>query len=267
VPGVGDQPGGLLGRVQRVQSQHHPGHVQPAEQVGDDGALAAFVGDLPLAQHDPGAVADRCDQNTRPAAVTVPRSSFPSIAAAGSSPAGAGWVTARVAARRCSRSTGPAGPAGAGRTGAGLTPRTTSLAYPPIAASNASPSNACNTRRNVRSLGTRYRPVRGSNRAPIRCRTSCEVRAAHCQIAATQSLPTTQARARGQHQNHHQGMPAAPPGTRIGHRRQPVGQRRRHLRDRRELGLPQGQIRKLVNGRADRGRYRHEHDSWIDLLA
>lgn len=38
--------------------------------------------------------------------VRVPCSSFPSAAAAGRSPAGAGWVTALVTARRCSRSAG-----------------------------------------------------------------------------------------------------------------------------------------------------------------
>ncbi|MCW2690339.1 MAG: hypothetical protein JWR37_5229 [Mycobacterium sp.] len=126
-------------------------------------------------------------RNTCPVGMRVPRSSFPSIAAAGSSPAGTGWVTAHSTARRCSRSTGPS----AAATGVGASPRTTSAAYPQAAVSRASPSRPATTRRKVRSLGTVYRPRSGLNRAPMRCRTSCGVRAAHCRIAATESFPTT----------------------------------------------------------------------------
>ena len=76
-------------------------------------------------------------------------------------------------------------------TGIGALPRMTSAAYPQVAVSRASPSRSVRTRRKVRSLGTTYRPCSGLNRAPRRCRTSCGVRAAHCRIAVTQSLPAT----------------------------------------------------------------------------
>nr|WP_246143694.1 hypothetical protein [Actinacidiphila oryziradicis] len=59
---IGDQAGGLLGGVQRVQGQHHAGHLQRGQQLADGGAFAALVGDLPLAQHHAGLVADRPDQ-------------------------------------------------------------------------------------------------------------------------------------------------------------------------------------------------------------
>lgn len=127
--------------------------------------------------------------NTCPVAVRLPCNSFPSIAAAGRSPAGAGWVTARAAARRCSRSAGS--PSAVAITGAGPSPLTTSAADPQVAVSRASPSRLARTRRKVRSLGTRYRPRSGLNRAPRRRRTFCGVRAAHRRIAVTESLPTT----------------------------------------------------------------------------
>jgi hypothetical protein len=61
-----------------------------------------------------------------------------------------------------------------------------------------------------------------------------------------------QGRARGQHQDHQQRMPAAPHGTRIRHRSQPISQSRGHPRRiGREFGLPQGQIGEVVNGRAN----------------
>jgi hypothetical protein len=50
--------------------------------------------------------------------------------------------------------------------------------------------------------------------------------------------------------------------TRVRHPREPVGQRRRQdLRVSGEFDLPQRQIGEVVNNRADRARYRHEHDS------
>ena len=128
-------------------------------------------------------------RNTRPpSGVRAPRSALPSTAAAGSSPSGAGCSTLRWVARRCSRS---GGPGVAATTGAGTAPRATSAAQPPIAASNASASSLPSTRRKVRSLGTRNRPVNGLRRAPRRASLSCEARAAHCQIAVTESPPTT----------------------------------------------------------------------------
>ena len=128
-------------------------------------------------------------RNTRPpSGVRAPRRAFPSTAAAGSSPSGAGCCTARWATRRSSRS---GGPGVAATTGAGTAPWATSAAQPPIAASNASASRLASTRRKVRSLGTRNRPVSGLRRAFRRPSLSWEARAAHCQIAVTESPPTT----------------------------------------------------------------------------
>ena len=76
-------------------------------------------------------------------------------------------------------------------TGTGALPRTTSAANPQVCRSRASPSRSPNTRRKVRSLGTTNLPRSGSRRAPNRARTSCEVPTAHCRIADTESLPTT----------------------------------------------------------------------------
>jgi hypothetical protein len=123
-----------------------------------------------------------------PARVPDPRATLPSTATAGSSPGGAGRSFARWRARRSSRSTGPGV---RGTTGTGAPPRITSAANPQVARSRASASRSLSTRRKVRSLGTRYRPRDGSRRAPIRSRTSRDVPADHCQIAATELLPTT----------------------------------------------------------------------------
>ena len=94
----------------------------------------------------------------------------------------------RWATRRSSRSSGPGV---AATTGAGTAPQATSATQPPIAASNASASSLASTRRKVRSLGTRNRPVNGLRRAFRRPSFSCEARAAHCQIAVTESPPIT----------------------------------------------------------------------------
>jgi hypothetical protein len=63
-------------------------------------------------------------------------------------------------------------------------------------------------------------------------------------------------------------MPQTTPTTTIRDLLKPADQRRLHRnRIRFQLGLPQGHISELVKGGADRGRYRHEHDSCEDLLA
>ncbi|GAA3524388.1 hypothetical protein GCM10023075_83870 [Streptosporangium album] len=64
---LGDQAGGGLGGVQRVQGQHHPGRVQPGQQGTGGGSLPTFVGDLALAQDYAVLVADRPDQEDPPA--------------------------------------------------------------------------------------------------------------------------------------------------------------------------------------------------------
>src|SRR6266480_7285462 len=61
----GDQPGGLLVRVQSVQGPHSAwGHA--GQQRLQGGVLAAFVGDLPLSEDDAGGVVDRGDQERAP---------------------------------------------------------------------------------------------------------------------------------------------------------------------------------------------------------
>ncbi len=127
-------------------------------------------------------------RNTGPVSVRAPRNAFPSTAAPASTPSGTGCSAARWTARRCSRS---AGPGVSGTTGTGAAPRATSATQPPTAASRASPSSPPSTRRNVRSLGTTNRRVNGFHRAPRRASFSRGARAAHCQIAVTQSEPTT----------------------------------------------------------------------------
>ncbi|GAA3507647.1 hypothetical protein FHR32_007381 [Streptosporangium album] len=83
-------------------------------------------------------------------------------------------------------------------------------------------------------VGTTNRPSSGSRRAPKRSSTCGEVRAA----PTIRDLP------------------------------EPAEQRRFH-QDRIgfQLGFPQDQVGELVKDRVDRGRYRHEHDSYEDLLA
>ncbi len=66
VQGAGDQPGGLLRGVQGVQGEQHAGHVQGCEQICGHGGLAAFVGDLALAQDHRLLVGDRGDQEHLP---------------------------------------------------------------------------------------------------------------------------------------------------------------------------------------------------------
>ena len=63
----GDQPGGGLGGVQRVQGPHHPGGAQTGQQVAGGGAFAALVADLALAQDRAGGVVDGGDQEDPPA--------------------------------------------------------------------------------------------------------------------------------------------------------------------------------------------------------
>ena len=64
---LGDQSGGGLGGVQRVQGPHHAGGAQAGQQVAGGGALAALVADLPLPQDRAGGVVDGGDQEHPPA--------------------------------------------------------------------------------------------------------------------------------------------------------------------------------------------------------
>jgi hypothetical protein len=64
--GSGDQPGGLLRGVERVEGEQHSGHVQGCQQVGDHRVLAAFVRDLTLTQDHPAVVGDRRDEEHLP---------------------------------------------------------------------------------------------------------------------------------------------------------------------------------------------------------
>ena len=66
VQGAGDQPGGLLRCVQCVQGEQHAGQVQRCKQIFGHGGLAAFVGDLTLAQDHRPVVDDRGDQEHLP---------------------------------------------------------------------------------------------------------------------------------------------------------------------------------------------------------
>lgn len=60
---LGDQAGGGLGGVQRVQGRHYPGHFQLRQQGASGRALAPFARDLALAQDHPVLVADRPDSD------------------------------------------------------------------------------------------------------------------------------------------------------------------------------------------------------------
>lgn len=86
VQGPGDQPGGLLGRVQGIEGEHHPGHVQRCEQVGDHRALAAFVRNLALPQDHRTVVGDRGDRKHLPGRGAAAVQQFPVDRGGGSQP-------------------------------------------------------------------------------------------------------------------------------------------------------------------------------------
>ena len=100
----------------------------------------------------------------------------------------------------------------------------------------------------------------------MRARFACGARAAHCRIAAIESLPTTSV------------AHAVSVRTTASACRRPRFARRsgtcRNLLASAdsagvdvEPGLRQGEVRELANGRVNQRRYRHERGSCDDLLA
>ena len=124
---AGDQTGGLLCGVQRIQGEHPAGQGELSEQGAVPRPRRACRG--PGSGRGPRRWRGRSRRPGRPAPASVraPVRALPSRAAAGSSPSGAGCSAARWAARRCSRS---AGPGVGGISGAGTVPRARSATCP-----------------------------------------------------------------------------------------------------------------------------------------
>jgi hypothetical protein len=254
---TGDQPGGLLRGVQRVQGQHHPGHVQRGEQVGGDRALAAFVGDLPLTQHDPTVVGDRRDQEHPPGGSDGPVQEFAVDRSGWQHP---GWRRMRHRAER----------------GAALFAFDRSRGL-------GDHRSRCPTPRHVRGVPAQGRiegvtvevgqhPAEGAftgDRVPGAPGVEAGPQPRQDLLRGPgRPLPDRgdrvvadhQSRAGAQHEDHHQRMPATPHTARIRYLPQPLHQRAGHrprigvATVRGQLDFPQGKVSQVVNGRANQRR-------------
>ncbi|MDQ0935369.1 hypothetical protein QFZ49_005341 [Streptomyces turgidiscabies] len=160
----GDQARGLLRGVQGVQGEHPSGQAELCEQGAGGLPLAALVGDLGLAQDHTRGVVDRADQED-PAGLGAGASQGLAVEC------GRGQQPCRGRTRHCagggaallafSRARRAGDDWWRGVSGRGVRDE------PQVAASRASASRSPRTRRKVRSLGTRCRPVNGSRRVSI----------------------------------------------------------------------------------------------------